>query len=115
MAVVTALQEWFETDHEARLAGYERRLQAIASEIHGAPGVTPSIIRNDGPSPCVLRLAIDPQRARSDLASLVDALWSGMPAIAVGRDGDAAISINPVTLREEDDGLVAARLGNLLL
>ena len=115
VAVVTALQEWFEMDHEARLAGYERRLQAIASELQGAPGVTPSIVRNDGPSARVLRLAIDPGRARSDVASIVDTLWSGTPAIAVGRDGDAAITVNPATLREEDDGLVAARIGNLLL
>jgi len=33
VAVVAALQEWFETDHEARIAGYERRLKTIASEI----------------------------------------------------------------------------------
>ncbi len=115
VAVVTALQEWFEMDHEARLASYERRLQVIASELEGAPGVTPSIVRNDGPSARVLRLAIDPGKARGDVATIVDTLWSGTPAIAVGRDGDAAITVNPSTLREEDDGLVAARIGNLLL
>ena len=115
IAVVAALQEWLETDHDARLAGYERRLQAIASEIQGAPGVTPSIVRSDGPSALVLRLAIDPAQARHDAASIAETLWSGMPAIAVGRAGDAAITINPATLREEDDGVVAARLGNLLL
>ena len=38
VAVVTALQEWFETDHDARLAGYEQRLKAMASELEGAPG-----------------------------------------------------------------------------
>ena len=30
-------------------------------------------------------------------------------------NGDAAIIINPVTLREEDDGVVASRLGELIL
>jgi D-glucosaminate-6-phosphate ammonia-lyase len=115
VAVVTALHEWFETDHEARIAGYDRRLQAIASEIRGAAGTTLSTVRGDGPAPILLRVDIDPKQARSDVSGVVDKLWAGTPAVAVGRDGDAAILINPVTLREEDDGIVAARLGNLLL
>ena len=49
-----------------------------------------------------------------------DSLWPAFeplfatPAIAVNRRGDA-VTINPVTLREEDDGLVVSRLGTLLL
>jgi L-seryl-tRNA(Ser) seleniumtransferase len=115
VAVVTALQEWLETDHEARLAGYERRLDAMRSELAGAAGVSLSIVHSEGPSPRVLRVAIDPAQARTDVNGVVNGLWSGTPAIAVGRDGDAAVLINPVTLREEDDGLVASRLGRLLL
>ncbi len=114
VAVVTALQEWLETDHDARLAGYERRLKAMAAEIDGAPGVTLSMVNGDGPAPRVLRLTFDPTRGRHDASGVVKGLWSGVPAIAVGRDGDA-ITINPVTLREEDDGVVASRLGELLL
>lgn len=115
VAVVTALQEWLETDHEARLANYERRLESIASELRGAPGVSLSVVHSDGPAPRVLRLAIDPAVARHDVSGIVDALWTGTPAIAIGREGDAAVLVNPVTLREEDDGVVAARLGVLLL
>src|ERR671929_1513989 len=44
VAVVAALQEWLETDHEARIADYERRLQAMAAELEGAPGVSVSIV-----------------------------------------------------------------------
>ncbi len=115
VAVVTALQEWLETDHDARLAGYERRLKAMAAELDGAPGVTIDLVNGDGASPRVLRLSFDPARGRYDAATVLSKLWSGVPAIAVGRDGDNAISINPVTLREEDDGVVASRLGELLL
>jgi D-glucosaminate-6-phosphate ammonia-lyase len=114
VAVVTALQEWLETDHDARLASYERRLQAMATELEGAPGVKLSLVHGDGPAPRVLRLTLDPAAARHDATSVVNGLYSGMPAIAVGRDDDS-ILINPVTLREEDDGLVASRLGVLLL
>jgi D-glucosaminate-6-phosphate ammonia-lyase len=114
VAVVTALQEWFETDHEARLAGYERRLRAMSAELEGAAGVSLSIVRGDGPAPCVLRLSLDPTRARYDASGLTRTLLSGTPAIAVGQHGDA-VTVNPVTLREEDDALVVSRLGSLLL
>jgi L-seryl-tRNA(Ser) seleniumtransferase len=114
VAVVTALEEWLETDHDARLAGYKRRLDAMAAEIEGAPGVTISMVHGDGPAALVMRLTFDPARGRHDATGVVSGLWSGIPAIAVGRDGEAVI-INPVTLREEDDGVVATRLGELLL
>jgi L-seryl-tRNA(Ser) seleniumtransferase len=115
VAVVAALREWLDTDHTARLAGYERRLNAIADELRGAAGVQLSIREDEGPAPRVLRLDIDAAAARHSVPQIVDALWSGSPAIAVGRDGDRAITINPVTFQEQDDGLIAGRLGNLLL
>jgi D-glucosaminate-6-phosphate ammonia-lyase len=114
VAVVAALQEWLETDHEARLAGYEQRLRAMADALAGLAGVTPSIERGDGPAPRVLRLAIEPGRARRDAAGVAAELYAGVPAIAVGRDDAGAITINPVTLREDDDAVVTARLRELL-
>ncbi len=115
VAVVTALREWLDTDHEARIAAYDRRLAGIRSELEGAPGVQLSITRAEGPAPCVLRLEVDPSKARADVEGIVSALWEGSPRIAVGRDGDAAVLVNPVTFKEEDDGTVASRLGNLIL
>lgn len=115
VAVVTALREWLDTDHEARIAGYERRLAAIRSELEGAPGVELSVVHGEGPAPCVLRLAVDAKTARSDVDGIVSGLWAGTPRIAIGRDGDAAVLVNPVTFSEDDDGVVASRLGNLIL
>jgi len=39
---------------------------------------------------------------------------AGAPAIAVNQ-WDNAVLVNPVTLREDDDGVVVSRLGSLLL
>lgn len=115
VAVVAALREWLDTDHEARIAGYERRLGAIRGELEGAPGVQLSIARAEGPAPCVLRLDVDAAEARTDVEGIVRGLWSGTPRIAVNRDGDAAVLVNPVTFSEDEDGIVASRLGNLIL
>jgi L-seryl-tRNA(Ser) seleniumtransferase len=115
VAVVAALREWLSTDHDARLAGYERRLRAIANELDGARGVSLSIASADGPSPRVLRVKLTPGEARQTPTSLVDALWTGTPSIAVDYRGGDYVDVNPVTLQDRDDGLVASRLGNLLL
>lgn len=115
VAVVTALREWLETDHEARIAAYEKRLAGIRSELEGARGVTLSITHAEGPAPCVLRVEIDTSKARTDVEGIVRGLWEGTPRIAIGRDADAAVLVNPVTFKEEDDGVVASRLGNLIL
>jgi D-glucosaminate-6-phosphate ammonia-lyase len=113
VAVVAALQEWLETDHEARIAAYDRRLLAMQAELVGARGVTMRIDHGDGPAPRVLRLTIDPAQARYDARGVVSGLRNGTPSIAVNIDGDSVI-VNPVTMREEDDGVVASRLGVLL-
>jgi D-glucosaminate-6-phosphate ammonia-lyase len=114
VAVVTALQEWFETDHAARIAGFERRLRAMSAELEGAPGVSLSIVHGDGPAPCVLRLSLDPAQARFDAASVASSLMAGNPAVAVGQHANT-LTINPATLREEDDAVVVSRVGSLLL
>ena len=62
----------------------------------------------------MLRLTLDPARARHDAAGVVKGLLAGTPSIAVNREAES-ILVNPVTLREEDDGLVASRLGMLLM
>jgi L-seryl-tRNA(Ser) seleniumtransferase len=113
VAVVAALQEWMETDHDQRLANYERRLKAIADDLRGAPGITLNILHNEGPSPRVLQVAIDPA-GRRDATTVIKELMAGSPAIALGYDIPGSVTINPVTLREEDDGVVSARLRALL-
>jgi L-seryl-tRNA(Ser) seleniumtransferase len=113
VAVVAALEEWLETDHEARVAGYERRLQAISQQLAGAPGVTIAIKSSEGPSPRVLHLTLDGQ-ARLDGAALNRALWTGTPAIAAVHDAPNGITINPVTVRPDEDERIAARLLELL-
>jgi L-seryl-tRNA(Ser) seleniumtransferase len=114
VAVVAALQEWLEIDHEARIAKYEKRLKVMMAELDGARGVSLSLARSEGPAPLVLRLSLDPEHARYDAAGLLNGLLKGNPAIAVNIDGNAIV-VNPVTMLEEDDGVVASRLGELLL
>jgi L-seryl-tRNA(Ser) seleniumtransferase len=114
VAVVAALEEWLEMDHEARVAGYEGRLRAMADQLNGAPGVALTVRSSEGPSPRVLHLEIDPTQARLDGDALNRALLTGTPAIAAVHDAPTGLTINPVTVRPEDDERIVARLRELL-
>lgn len=118
VAVVAALEEWLSTDHEARLAVLEHRLGWIATAIANAPGVESEIqSREVGPAPRVLQIMLHAPTARRDRDSLIHSLRQGDPSIAVAfnREFDnGAIYINPVTLGDGEEVLVAERLLSIL-
>jgi D-glucosaminate-6-phosphate ammonia-lyase len=113
IAVAVALQEWFELDHEQRLANLERRLGTISRRLEGAPGVTATLVKADGPAPRVLRIGLEPGVARLDIPGVIRGLAEDVPTIAVGSDA-TAIYVNVSTVWEGDEEVVAERLGRLL-
>jgi L-seryl-tRNA(Ser) seleniumtransferase len=112
IAVVTALEEWFSMDHDARLAAQERRLAPFADRLSGAPGVTVTLVKANGPAPRTLLIQLGPS-ARHDTASLVKALREDTPAIAVGQSPEGII-VNVSTVWDGDEEIVADRLARLL-
>jgi len=113
VAVVVALQEWMATDHEARLVMLERRLRVISDRLEGASGVALHVLSGDGPHVRVLQLTLDAS-ARLDVRGLVEALRDGTPGIAVRAD-DRAVYLDPGTLFDGDEEVVAERLAQLLV
>jgi D-glucosaminate-6-phosphate ammonia-lyase len=113
VGVVTAVEEWFSMDHEKRVAELERRLDALRRALDGAPGLRFELLRREGNAPRLLRIEIDPASARRDAAAVVAGLRAGNPMVLVGSDA-TAITVNPSTVRPEDDAVVAGRLRELL-
>jgi len=112
VAVVVALQEWMAMDHEARLVALERRLRVISDRLAGLPGVGTELLMGDGPHVRVLELMLGPE-AKLDTQGLVQALMDGSPAIAVRVERDA-VHLNPATLADGEETIVAERLVELL-
>jgi L-seryl-tRNA(Ser) seleniumtransferase len=113
VAVVAALQEWMAMDHDRRIAGLERRLEAIGRRLASAPGVRMELLQRDGASPRALRIQIDPAQARADAPTVVRRLREGNPSVHV-LGGPEAITVNPSTLSDDDAEVVAQRLASLL-
>lgn len=113
VAVVVALQEWMAMDHERRVADLERRLATIGDRLRNALGVHLELRRQDGPSPRVLRIEVDPTAARADAATIAQRLREGNPMVYV-LAGPDALTINPSTLSDDDAEVVAQRLATLL-
>jgi D-glucosaminate-6-phosphate ammonia-lyase len=112
VAVVVALQEWMSMDHESRLITLERRLRVISDRLEGAPGVSTQLLMGDGPHVRVLELSLQPS-ARFDPRGLAQALQEESPAIAV-RLEQGNVHLNPATLSDGDEEIVAERLARLL-
>ena len=113
VGVITAVQEWFSIDHEQRVAELERRLGSLQRALASAPGLSFEVLRREGNAPRLLRIELDPARARRDVPSVVAGLRAGNPMILVNADA-TAILVNPSTVRPDDDEVVAGRLRELL-
>jgi len=113
VGVVTAVQEWFSMDHDKRIADLERRIAAWQSRLQSAPGLSFEVVKQEGTTPRRLRIEIDPAKARRDAKAVVEGLRAGNPMILVNADA-TSISVNPSTVRVEDDELVGNRIRELL-
>jgi D-glucosaminate-6-phosphate ammonia-lyase len=113
VAVVVALQEWFAMDHPRRVARLEQRCEAIKRPIANAPGCSFSIVEIHASAPKVLRIEIDPTKAKKSADEVDAALREGSPQILVNREPNALL-VNPNTVWEGDEEIIAQRLRALL-
>jgi L-seryl-tRNA(Ser) seleniumtransferase len=114
VGVTVALQEWFSMDHGQRLARLEQRLGTIQRQVQGLPGVTTELLKREGSSPRLLRIAIDAATAKRDADAVVAGLSEGNPAILVSGGRDDAITLTVHTVVEGDEEIIARRLRELL-
>jgi seryl-tRNA(Sec) selenium transferase len=113
VAVVAALQEWLSMDHDRRVAGLERRIERISRRLQNAPGVRLEVRHQDGSSPRVLVIGVDPAAARADAATVVRRLREGNPMVYVLGHAEQ-VYVNPSTLSDDDAEVVAERLSAVL-
>ncbi len=116
VGLLAAVERYLKLDHAARLQRDERVVAEwinLLDELQGVRAVRAFPNEAGQPHPRC-RLTLD-TNARLGLQALIDALWSGTPAIAVNADDDGqSLFLNPMTLSDSEALIVAERLRVLL-
>lgn len=111
-AAVTALEAWFEVDHDARLAEQARRIRTIAQALDGLPHVQAEPTWPRQGAWMQLRITLDPAGGRTP-AGVERALREGDPGVWVRLDGDD-LNVCVHTLADGEEHVVARRLRQVL-
>ena len=119
VGVVLALEEWLQTDHSERLAGYARNVRLVQDKLQGIRGISlsPMCFTMDErfvPEPvnCVV-IEFDEARAGISAAAAADALEAGTPSIAAVLDGNRLAVVMDV-LADAEVVHIIARLREIL-
>jgi D-glucosaminate-6-phosphate ammonia-lyase len=111
VGLYAALQQYLETDHEARLAGYEKQIETLAeglndSELYHVERAFPN--ESGQPVPRGFVRIIRPDKLSPK--GLKQRLMDGKPRIYTVLDGAPGIYLNPMTMRQAEWHAVICRL-----
>ena len=116
IGLVVAIDWWFSTNHEDRIAGYERKMSVIKGRLAGIPGVEAKLV----PHPfnpylvTMLEIRTGPDATRS-VRQVRDELDAGTPRIKARlRPDGEVLEIVTNTLYEGEETIIAERLSSLL-
>lgn len=110
VAVVVALREWLNMDHEVRHQAASRRGQALRAALEGLPGIG---LSPAAPAERVTNLAVSLPESGPDAGTVLEELRSGNPSIWASGAGHA-LSFSMYTVADGDEPVIAARLIEIL-
>ena len=114
VAVVVALREWFNMDHEERITEHERRGQIIQQAVAGLPHVTASWNFDERTLSSGVNLTLDEAALGQTAAQVCQALRDGNPSIwAASRNNTLYLTVTEFFEGEAE--IVAERLRAVLL
>ena len=114
VGLLTAIDNWFSTDHDQRSKDQDARYDAISQVLDGIPGVSTEIVHAErSHTLSSLHVTVDEATVGRNAEQVNDALEAGTPRIRANAAGDAVV-INAYTLREGEELIVANRLKEVL-
>ena len=114
VGLLTAIENWFSTDHEQRSKDQDARYDAISQVLEGLPGVSTEIIYAErSHTLSSLHVTVDEATVGQNAEQVNDALDAGTPRIRANASGDNVV-ISAYTLREGEERIVANRLKEVL-
>ena len=115
VGLVTALEEWIDTDHEERLVRYGVRFSAIERAVQGVSGVKETrVVPTDNFVGLMLHLALDTDKLGKTATDVFNELLETTPRIRLAVEGEDTLTVNVHTLNEGEEHIIADRLRDLL-
>lgn len=112
-ALAVALDVWFNTDHQARLAEYHRRMGVIREQLADIPHVSAEPVPYDNYQLVRLFITLG-EEFPATAEQIADDLDQGSPRILVGVEGDRSVFVGPHVLSEGEERIVAGQLRSVL-
>lgn len=112
-ALAVALDVWFNTDHQARLAEYHRRMGVIREQLADIPHVSAEPVPYDNYQLVRLFITLG-EEFPATAEQIADDLDKGSPRILVGVEGDRSVFVGPHVLSEGEERIVAGQLRSVL-
>ncbi|MCZ6679558.1 MAG: aminotransferase class V-fold PLP-dependent enzyme [Candidatus Poribacteria bacterium] len=113
VGVAVALREWFDMDHEARIAEHWQKAQTLQDALADIPHLTFAQVPEERSLGNALRITLDEGAIGKTASQITEALREGNPSIWAGDSGNS-ISIGVANLIDDDVQVVADRLRELL-
>ena len=111
---MTAIENWFSTDHEQRSKDQDARYNAISQVLEGIAGVSTEIVYAEkSHTLSSLHVTVDEATVGQSAEQVNDALEAGTPRIRANASDDTVV-ISAYTLREGEELIVANRLKEVL-
>jgi L-seryl-tRNA(Ser) seleniumtransferase len=113
VAVVAALREWIETDHEERLDTHEKRGAIISQAVQGLDYVNTEWVPDERSLGSAVQVTIDEAALGKSAAQVQQALQAGTPSI-MALSHDNVLRLTVPTLYDGEAEIVAERLRTIL-
>jgi len=115
VAMLVALRDWLEMDHDARLRSYAQQVMVITEAMKGIPGVSVKTRPQMPASGTLVRVAIDPAKTGKTAHGVATILHDGCPSIWLHELSDAeTLGIWVGILLDADVEVLVARLREAL-
>ena len=111
IGLVTALEEWLNTDHEERLVRYGVRFSAIERAVQGVSGVRETrVVQTNNFVGLMLHLALNTDKLGKTATDVFNELLETTPRIRLAVEGEDTLTVNVHTLNEGEEHIIAERL-----
>ena len=115
VGVVTAINDWFNMDHEERILEYDSRFSTIIDALTDIEGVKTKRIEIPHYVPYRLQVCLDTNVVGKDALQIKNELDTGDPRIWLGAETDDTLEIVVNTLNHGEDEIVAHQLRRTLI